>query len=208
MQVAIELSKSDKALIAIYELEKQRKGTYKITVEDVAVELWKKYPTEFSMKGYPQYPNVDIQKYITKLLANHLIDGGVFNYIITAKGAEYAKSLLMEKVTSKAQITNEIRRDIKIEIERILNSKVFTYYSTTHKPKFVESDLFDFMGTSSRSLMTHNQSIFLSKYNTIVKDVIPFCLHQKKNDERMELIVNLWQRLSEEFKTTIEGQIK
>ncbi len=208
MTAAIELSKSDKALIAIYELEKYRKGTDKITVEDVAVRLWKKYPTEFSMKGYPQYPNVDIQKYITKLLVNHLINGGVFNYVITAKGTERAKSLMSGKVVTKAQITSEIRRDIKIEIERILNSKVFTYYTTTQKPRFVESDLFDFMGTSSRSLMTHNQSIFISKYNTITKDVIPFCQQQSKNDKRMEMIVRLWDRLFEDFKTTIEGQIK
>ena len=117
MTAAIELSKSDKALIAIYELEKYRKGTDKITVEDVAVRLWKKYPTEFSMKGYPQYPNVDIQKYITKLLVNHLINGGVFNYVITAKGTERAKSLMSGKVVTKAQITSEIRRDIKIEIK-------------------------------------------------------------------------------------------
>lgn len=208
MTTVIELSKSDKALIVIYELEKHRKGNDKITVEDVAVRLWKKYPTEFSMKGYPQYPNVDIQKYITKLLANHLINGGVFNYTITAKGTEHAKSLLSGKVATKAQITSEIRRDIKIEIERILNSKVFIYYTTTQKPRLVESDLFDFMGTSSRSLMTHNQSIFISKYNTIVKDVIPFCQQQIKNDKRMEMILSLWRRLSEDFKTTIEGQIK
>ena len=206
--MVIELSKSNKALIAIYELEQERNEMDKITVEDVAVRLWKKYPTEFSMKGYSQYPNVDIQKYITKLLSNHLINGGVFNYTITAKGTEYVKSLLSEKIVAKTEITNEVRRDIKIEIERILNSKAFIYYISTKKPKFVESDLFDFMGTSSRSLMTHNQSIFISKYNTIVKDVIPFCQQKSKNDRRMKMIVSLWHCLSKDFKTTIAGQIK
>ena len=67
------LSKSEKILVAIYELHKIK--TEKITVEDVAVKLWQLWSSEFCMRGYPQYPNVDIQKYITKLLDNNLVSG-------------------------------------------------------------------------------------------------------------------------------------
>lgn len=64
-----ELNKSDKILMAIEELAKEKT---KVTIDDVAVRVWKKYPHEFCMRGYPQYPNVDINKYVTKLLTNNV----------------------------------------------------------------------------------------------------------------------------------------
>ena len=40
---------------------------------------------------------------------------------------------------------------------------------------FLETDLFEFLGTSARSFKDNNQSNFLSRYNLVVKEVIPFC---------------------------------
>lgn len=67
-------SKGEKALYGIYLLVKEKKNT--ITVEDLAVKLWELYPLEFCMKGYPEFPNVDIQKYLTSLKIYNLISGG------------------------------------------------------------------------------------------------------------------------------------
>jgi hypothetical protein len=197
------LSKSNRALIAIYHLESKKTVEKKITVEDVAVELWKEYPTEFCMKGYPEYPNVDIQKYITKLLANNLIVGGVYNYSITHKGIEVADQLSTNKTIKTKPALADVRRDIKAEIERIVNSKIFQYYINTKKPDFVESDLFEFMGTSSRSLNTHNDSTFLRKYNMIINDVIPFCKKNKDSDKNMKAILEIWTELAERFKSIL-----
>jgi hypothetical protein len=77
-------SKGERALYGIYLLFKEGKNP--ITVEDLAVKLWKLYPLEFCMKGYPEFPNVDIQKYLTKLKIYNLISGGVTNYKLTTKG--------------------------------------------------------------------------------------------------------------------------
>ena len=63
-------SKSEKALYGIYLLNKE--GKKPITVEHLAVKLWSLYSKEFCMKGYPQFPNVDIQKYLTKLFTSNL----------------------------------------------------------------------------------------------------------------------------------------
>ena len=203
MKYCNELSKSDKALIAIYHLESKKETGRKITVEDVAVELWRTYPTEFCMKGYPEYPNVDIQKYITKLLANNLIVGGVYNYSMTHKGMEIANQLSTMETTKTKPALAEVRRDIKSEIERIVNSKVFKYYITTKKLDFVESDLFEFMGTSARSLNTHNDSTFVRKYNMIINDVIPFCKKNKDTDKNMKAIIEIWSELAKRFKTIL-----
>lgn len=204
------LSKSDKALLAISELEKKRKIGGKITVEDVAVALWKIYPSEFCMRGYPEFPNVDIQKHITKLLENNLVNGGVYDYRITPKGEESVRKLQMGKGKESGGIkeTTEFSRKINSEIKRILNSKVFHYFVETPNPEFVESDLFEFLGTSSRSLATHNRSIFIARYNLIVKDTIPLCEERKNIDKNAEKILKLWSLLLSKFKERIEGGLK
>jgi len=194
-----DLNKSEKILIAIYELDKDRKE--KITVEDVAVKLWKIWPSEFCMRGYPKYPNNDIQKHITKPLDNNWVTGGVYGYKITEKGRNYAEQLKKIKPKKKKrEEINEQPRFIKTEFTRIINSKLFKYYSQDNKMDFLESDLFEFLGTSPRSLNTKDRNIFLTRYNSVVKDVIPFCREISDKDEEAKIIVEIWGKLSSKFK--------
>ncbi len=194
------LGKSDKILIGMFELSKLNKN--KITVEDVSVKIWQMWPSEFCMRGYPQYPNVDIQKYITKLLDNNFITGGVYNYKITEKGKDYVKSLIEEKhqkSRKKGEVSAEEPRHIRSEISRIINSKVFKYYLEDTSAKFLESDFFEFLGTSARSLSTKDRNVFLTRYNTIIKDIIPYCDKIKDKDEYAKKIVKLWELLIKQF---------
>lgn len=205
-----ELSKSDKILLIISELSSQNKIGNQITVEDVAVKLWLRYPEEFCMKGYPQYPNVDIQKYITKLLDNNFVTGGVTNYKITSKGLEQSKDILLTKESSKKSLKESsiLPRHIKSEINRIINSKTYKYYISTPVSEFVESDFFEFLGTSSRSLTTHDKNIFLSRYNIIVNDVIPFCEKNRSSESTFEKIIELWGQLYNKFKEISQDKVK
>jgi len=196
------LNKSEKILIAIYELDKEKKD--KITVEDVAVKLWKIWPSEFCMRGYPKFPNNDIQKHITKPLDNSWVTGGVYGYKLTEKGKTYAEKLKGIKVKkSEREKINEEPRFIKTEFTRIINSKVFKYYSQDKNMDFLESDLFEFLGTSPRSLSTKDRNIFLTRYNSVVKDVIPFCKKIAKKDEEAKKIVEIWEKLSDKFQDLI-----
>ncbi len=194
------LNKSEKMLVAIYELDKLKKE--KITVEDVAVKLWLLWPSEFCMRGYPEYPNVDIQKYITKLLDNGLVIGGVCNYKLTDKGKEVVEKLKntpKQKDQKKGDVSAEQPRHVKTEITRIINSKVFKYYLQNENAPLLESDFFEFLGTSARSLSTKNKNIFLTRYNAVIKEVIPYCRENQRRDEYAEKIIRLWDILSRQF---------
>src|SRR3989344_6236881 len=116
-----ELSTSDKILLAIYELDKNKLNIKKITKEEMVIKVWKMFPEEFCIKGYPQYPNADISKYVTKLFKNNLLKGSFYNYIITPKGKEYAKALFLNKKPSKNEMTTS-SREIEVEIRRIKGS--------------------------------------------------------------------------------------
>jgi len=199
------LNKSEKILLAIYELNKS--GKDKITVEDVAIKIWQMWPSEFCMRGYPQYPNVDIQKYITKLLNNNLINGGVYDYKITDKGRDYydkIKNQKNQKNQKKGEVTAEQPRHIKTEMFRIINSNVFKYFIKNKPMQFLESDFFEFLGTSARSLNVKDKNIFLIRYNTIIKDIIPYCVNIKDKDEYADKIIKLWDLLSKKFEYVIK----
>ena len=206
-----KLSKSDKTLIAISDLSTKRKNPDKITVEDVAVNLWLTYPKEFCMRGYPQYPNVDIPKYITKLLNNNLVRGGVSNYSLTDKGQKYVQTLTKRLSVDKINImqdTRDVSREVKSELNRILTSKIFNYFRITQNPDFLESDFFDFLGTSSRSLSNRDKNIFSSRYNLVVKDILPYCLNNKEDNENLQIIIDLWNMLEQKFENIIKTKQK
>ena len=190
------LNKSEMILVALYKLY-QQKNT-RITLEDVAVKAWELYPKDFCMRGYPQFPNVDIPKYITKLLDRGLVTGSVASYKITPKGVEQAEILAKGKQDQKGRDSKEQPRHIKTEISRLVSSKVFKYYIKDKEIDFVQSDLFDFLGTSPRSFTSKDRT-FNERYNTVVKEVIPFCKKIKNNDNDAKIILELWKKLSEKF---------
>ena len=120
----LEASMSDKILLAINKLEEKRKTGKKITKEEMVVQVWKMFPHDFCIKGYPQYPNADISKYVTKLFKENLLKGSFYNYLITEKGKEYVKNnLVTNSVRNKEKVS--IPRHVESEIFRIKKSKIF-----------------------------------------------------------------------------------
>ena len=202
-----ELSMSDKILLAIYELNKKRAEGGKISKEEMVIKVWEMFPEDFCIKGYPQYPNADISKYITKLFKENLLKGSFFNYILTSKGEEYAESIISDTKNDKKKIVISGSREIETEIKRIKNSKVFHLF-LNGECDFLESDLFDFLGTSARSLLDSNKTTFISKYNLIMKGVIPLCEKIKKRDPEAEKIILLSDILIKKFKDVLIQKTK
>jgi len=199
------LNASEKILLAICELDKKRKGGEKITKEDMVIKVWKMFPEDFCIKGYPQYPNADISKYVTKLFKENLLKGSFYNYIITPKGKEYAERISTGRRPSNKEIISSSRQ-VESEITRIKNSKVFQVFLKGEQD-FIESDLFDFLGTSSRSLGDSNKTHFISKYNLIMREVIPFCEKSKERNSEAKEILTLWNILLKKFGEIITKKI-
>ena|SRR3989344_1039849 len=198
-----ESVKANKVLKAIYELEKKREPGTKITREMIIVKSWQMFPSDFSMRGFPQYPAGDLaRRLLTNLKRENLISGAVSNYKITEKGKRFIENKSIKKDKGKSGI-KESPRHIEFEINRILTSKVFEYFSS-EKKDFLETDLFEFLGTSARSFKDSNQSNFLSRYNLVVKEVIPFCQKNKDLDNRLNKIIELWNSLQNKFSNLLK----
>lgn len=193
-------SKSEQALYGIYLLDEE--GKRPITVEDLAVKLWTVYKKEFCMNGYPQYPNVDIQKHLTKLFTSNLIKGGVVNYILTDKGKKAVEYILKQVIAEEKSLSSKdvsINRELRTEIHRIKLSKVYKYYTSEKEPEFIQMDFFDFLGTSPRSLHDKRNSNFLSKINLIRNDLVEYCEQNKSRDSDLEKIYTLWHILFKQY---------
>ncbi len=205
--VEAELSASDKILLAISELNKKRVGGEKITKEDMVVKVWEMFPEDFCIKGHPQYPNADISKYVTKLFKENLLKGSFYNYILTLKGEEYAESIRSGNKPGKKEMVLSASRQIESEIRRIKDSKIFQLFLNGEKD-FLESDLFEFLGTSSRSLNGPNRTAFTAKYNFVVKEVIPFCESIKHKDQETGEIAALSKILILKFTDILNKKSK
>lgn len=201
-----EVNMSDKILLAVYELEKKRKIGQKITKEEMVVKVWKMFPNDFCIRGYPQYPNADISKYVTKLFKENLLKGSFYNYTMTEKGKKYAKTIISQGPIKSKEIIS-VPRQIESEISRIMGSKIFQLYSQGNSD-FIESDLFDFLGTSSRSFGDSNKTAFISKFNLISKEVIPFCEKNRNKEPEAEKIISLWNILIFKFKDLLNKKIR
>ena len=162
------------------------------------------------MRGYQEYPNMrDLERMLSKLRSEKQIKGNVYNYGVLPEGLKHVTYLLTGVIDNNNQAEASIaaRRDIQQEIQRLLNTKVFNYYKKTQNIEPVESDFFEFVGISPRSLSpSGSQSAVPPKYSFLIDDVIPFCKKNAKQDSNLEMIVKLWEILLNKFGKLILGE--
>lgn len=208
------LVQSEKVLVSFYNFLKNNDAK-KFPIEDVAVVVWKDHPNDFCLRGYKEHPDVErIRRVISSLVSDGYVMGNVYGYKITEKGEKYADIISNKKNGGKDSniIENSIAsRKLHAEIERLLASKIYREYSKSRidgeKLDLLESDFFEFLGTSPRSLSSEKEKkqLFLPKYNFMIKEIIPFCKTNSKDDSNAASLVELWSLLFTKFGKIIDG---
>lgn len=190
-----EASKRDKLLIVIYEMSSGKQPTLKY--EDIFVKAFKKYPNDFHLRGYSEYPDTgdSTQRPLYNLRKEGLIQVRNKFVTITEKGITFAKQLITTGHTSTTNISTKLSRDIMGEIDRIKNTDAFQLFITDKKDQIVDTDFFAYLGTSVRTERTD----FRARLKTI-QDVIEAI---KTNAEYKE-IVDLHSYIFEKFKDIIK----
>ena len=190
----MNLSKRDKILLVLSELRNEKES---VTVEDISVALWKKYPNEEFMKGYTQYPNNDIQKHFTQLFRKNYISGGVSSYRITELGINQLANL--QNISKKSL---NLTSSVKYEIKRLCSTRVLKHFKSKPEDTLTEPDFFEFIGTSPRSFKDKNSSKYPKRLNMITQT-----LDSIKNNRSLvsdsEQIIELWNILKEDYKKYI-----
>ncbi len=197
---------ADKLLLSVYNLSRGGSNK-KFALEDIAVVAWKDDPSEFCMRGYKEHPDVKrIERIISSLKSRKLITGNANNYSITPKGIDFATAIKSGKNIEKAfKITEsaEASRKIRSELERLEQSKMVVDYVSARakgeKLELLESDFFQFLGTTPRSIYDDKGKTFKERYAIIKDELIPFCKKASKDDKKAALIIDIWNELQTKF---------
>jgi len=187
-------SKKDKILIVLLAMSKGKQLNLKY--EDVIVRLFKTYPTDFHLRGYPEYPDTSNQAFYS-LRKDGFIQVRNKFVALTEKGITYAKQIT--KVQIKPQkFSQKLGRDITGEIEKIKNTDAYQLFITGKQDLIVDTDFFSYLGTTVRTERTD----FIARIKT-VKDVI----ESIKTSPEYKTIVELHNYLFEKFKDIIKTKL-
>lgn len=189
----------NKLLIVIFKMSLKQKKPLKY--EDVYVKAFKKYPNDFQLRGYPDYPDTELMsKKIYDLRKNGFLQIHRKFITITEKGKTLAEELSRSgtKHSDKNDLSKTLSRDILNQIERIKNTDAFQLFANDKKDQIVDTDFFAYLGTTVRTERTD----FIARIKT-VKDVI----ERIKTSPEYKTIGELHNYLFEKFKDIIKTKL-
>lgn len=198
----LELNRSQKILLSLYQ---EANGTNKsIRFEDIAVAAFKNFPSDFQLRGYPQYP--DTGDIIHKPLYSELKKGGYVlsgdkYFSLTQRGIAYAKKILQsdDKISSQKSGSGvRIRADQQRELERLQSSKAVELYFADKKDEILDIDFYEYLEVTVRT----DKNMFLGRLET-VEDAINAV--RNKNQKVYQKLSECHKYLVEKFKQNIEA---
>jgi hypothetical protein len=147
----INISITDKILIAIYLLSNKKKEPVKN--EDVFVKAHDLYPEEFHISGYKQYPdsNKINKRLYTSLKPNGLIRIAGNKTLLTDLGLARAKEILHSLDKNEEPSNDDIYNYGKSEFIRILNSTGYQLYMNGRLNDIVDQDFYDIYRVSYKT---------------------------------------------------------
>jgi hypothetical protein len=169
--------------------------------EDVYVRAFKKYPNDFQLRGYQEYPDTELMsKKIYDLRKNGALQVHRKFITITEKGKTIADKLIQSgnRHSDKDALSKTLSRDILNQIDRIKNTDAFQLFANNKREQIVDTDFFTYLGTTVRTERTD----FRARIKT-VQDVIE---NIKASDE-YKIIVELHNYLFEKFKDLIKTKL-
>ncbi len=148
---SIKLNRSEKIILFLYELSDGEKK--KFSYENIVVGLFKKYPPDFHLKGYPEYP--DIADSIARLLYGFkkqgfiTVENKIFS--LTESGIEFGKMLSKKKLNKEDLSYIRFPRSVSVEIDRIKKLEGFVLFSNGEIDQLAESDFYNYLGVSVKT---------------------------------------------------------
>jgi len=140
------LSKPQKILAVMYEL--CRGDATALQYEDIVVAAFKRYPDDFQLRGYPQYPDSsDVHKPLYEMKQQGLLRSANKTFELTARGLEVASRLTHSEAENKDRLTKLEEN----EVNRILNSAAFRLWQEGCKDSILDTDFYEYLGVTVRT---------------------------------------------------------
>lgn len=138
------LSKADKVLIALYEIARRSENA--ISYEDLVVKAFQKFPQDFALRGYPQYPDASD---VHKPIYNHLKPKGLVSvsqktFKLTDSGRRAAQALLGDQ--NVGMDAARLSRSEEATLERLRHSAAARLVTEGKAEELIDTDCQRFYG--------------------------------------------------------------
>lgn len=156
------LSRGEKILVFLYEFSKG--GRTKVRYEDIVTGLFKKYPNDFQLKGYPEYPDSGdlIHKPLYDFKKKGYLNAANKVFSLTERGVEYASQLSgIKEPTEDSE--GRLSRSTHTEVSRVKDLEGFSLFVEGEKDKLSDSDLYSYFGVTVRT----PKNTFLGRFETM-----------------------------------------
>ena len=190
------LSKGEKILLFMY--EHGDKGKTRIRYEDIVVGIFKKYPQDFHLKGYTEYPDSGdlIHKPLYDFRKKGYVNAVSKVFSLTDRGIEFAKQLTGKSVA--APTGDRLSRSASAEVVRIKSLEGFLLFLKEGGEQQSENDFYNYLGVTVRT----PKNAFLGRLQTM--EAVVSELKEHSDDRLYESIRNYQEFLMEKYQKIIQ----
>lgn len=151
---ANNLSKSEKILLFLHDFGSGEQ--VKVRYEDIVAGLFKKYPHDFHLKGYPEYPDSGdlIHKPLYDFKKKGYVNAVNKIFSLTERGVELAEQLKRGVRNTPTASNDRLSRSTQTEVSRVKLLEGFMIFLRGERDKLSENDLYDYLGVTVRTQKT------------------------------------------------------
>ena len=132
--------------------------------EDIVSGLFKKYPQDFQMKGYPEFPDSGdlVHKPLYDFKKKGLLTAANKIFCLTDRGLEFAKQLSGEE-NPVLNSQGRLSRSAETETSRIKGLEGFSLFTEGKKDKLSDNDFYTYLGATVRT----QKNAFIGRLETM-----------------------------------------
>ncbi|MGB3921850.1 MAG: hypothetical protein WBL19_01020 [Minisyncoccia bacterium] len=193
-----DLSRGEKILVFMYEFSKG--GRDKIRYEDIVTGLFKRYPHDFHLKGYAEYPDSGdmIHKPLYDFKKKGYVNAVNKVFSLTERGAEYAMHLITGGSKPPDSTNGRLSRSAETEFSRVKSLEGLELFLKSEQDKLSDNDFYSYLGVTVRT----QKNAFLGRLETM--NAIADELASHENDNYYTSVVKYHRFLMEKHKDIID----
>jgi len=188
-------TKPQKILAVMFELSKGEEKP--LQYEDIVVSSFRRYPEDFQLRGYPQYPDSsDIHKPLYRMKRDGLVRSAKKSFILTPHGLDVVRKIVEQPSSDQDRLT----KPEESEINRILKSQAFQLFQEGHTARILDTDFYEYLGLSVRT----PKGDFLGRVATVAQAVSAHKI--KRHDEVSAVLSKLHEWVVNRFDDEIRAR--
>lgn len=163
----VKLSRAEKVLLILYELSGRKRK--EVRYEDIVVSAFKKYPRDFQLRGYPQYPDSGdlVHKPLYDFRKKGFVEVNNKVFALTQRGFSVA-SRIKAMVAGRSVISmGKLSRYAEDEMTRIASLEGFRLFLGGEESKITDTDFYNYLGVTART----QRNDFLGRLRTVTDAV-------------------------------------